>query len=75
MYYTWDGGEVVDPEASSDSDGGMQIFVKLPDGHTITLDVAPGDTIYRVKVKIQEKEGIPTEQQRLSIMGIHLANC
>ena len=50
----------------------IEILVKVPTGKTVTLEVDPNDFIDDVKMKIQDKEGIPPQSQNLILNGKYL---
>ncbi len=50
----------------------MQIFVKLPSGRTITIDCEPFDSVLNIKNRVDDREGIKPDAQRLIYGGKQL---
>lgn len=66
-YKKKDGSRNKSVAADQGHDGAFQIFIKYL--NTITLKVLPKETVEIVKAKIQDKESIPSDYQRLIYDG------
>jgi hypothetical protein len=65
-------GQHLDYHVKPQTRGIMQLFVKTLTGKTITIDVAPEDSIELIKQMVYWQEGIPGDQQRIISRGRQL---
>lgn len=56
------------------ADDGFQVFVELPSGRTLVVEVQPADAIAVVKARVQSREGIPFDLQEVYFEGRELSN-
>ena len=66
------GSVAAPPGVASPADGAYQIFVKTLTGKTILLWVTASESVFSVKTKVADKEGLPPEAQRLIYGGRQL---